>query len=260
MNTRQIVILTALFAILALTLTQFAGCGPAPQTAKEEAVQAEQETATAPPAEPNESPEPAAAPEPPKPTPEAAPAVGRKALMNPSSLKEQAPENFKVKMETSKGDIIVDVTRAWAPRGVDRFYNLVKNGYYDECRFFRVVDNFVVQFGMNGDPAVYAMWREARIPDDPVIRSNGRGRLTFAKTYEPNSRTTQVFINLKDNRSLDDQGFAPFGEIVEGMEVIEQLYSGYGELPDQSMITNQGNQYLTGKFPKLDYIKKATIM
>ena len=178
---------------------------------------------------------------------------------------ERAPDEFRVKFETSQGEFVVAVHRDWAPHGADRFYTLVKNGYYDGCRFFRVLEEFVAQFGINGDPEVTARWREAAIPDDPVNTSNARGTITFA-TSGPNSRTTQVFINLVDNSRLDEMGFSPFGEVVEGMEVVDSLYSGYGEGapegigPDQGRISEEGNQYLEQNYPKLDYIVKATIV
>jgi peptidyl-prolyl cis-trans isomerase A (cyclophilin A) len=190
------------------------------------------------------------------------PAVASEDLMKPESLNEQSPDSYHVKFETSKGDIIVTVTRDWAPIGADRFYNLVKNGYYDDVRFFRVVPNFVVQFGMSGDPELTKIWQNAKIKDDSVTQSNKPGSITFA-TAGPNSRTTQVFINLRDNSGLDDRGFSPFGVVSEGMEVVTQLYSGYGDSrpngPQQQMITMQGNAYLDEKFPQLDRIVKATI-
>ncbi len=185
-------------------------------------------------------------------------------LSNPASLKETAPDTYKVKFDTSKGPFTVEVTRAWAPLGADRFYNLVKNGYYDNCRFFRVVSNFMVQFGINGDKDLNAAWREARIEDDPVKESNKRGYITFA-TSGPNSRTTQVFINFKDNAFLDKMGFSPFGKVVEGMDVVDSLYAEYGEGapkgkgPNQMKMQTEGNEYLEKEFPKLDYIKSASI-
>ena len=185
-------------------------------------------------------------------------APSRARLLNPASLNERGPESFKVRLATTKGDVVVQVTRSWAPRGADRFYNLVKNSFYDEARFFRVLPNFVVQFGLPADPAVGSAWSNAVFRDDPVKQSNKKGYLVFA-TAGPNTRTTQLFINLNDNPDLDGQGFAPFGEVAEGMSVVESIHSGYGESPDQGMITNLGNAYLKKTFPNLDYIKTATI-
>ena len=186
------------------------------------------------------------------------------ALKTPASLKEQAPATYNVKFDTSAGAFTVEVTRAWAPHGADRFYNLVKNGYYNGARFFRVIPGFMVQFGINGDPALNSIWQNARIPDDPVKESNGRGYITFA-TAGPNTRTTQVFINFGNNGSLDSQGFAPFGKVTSGMDVVDKIYSAYGEGapsgkgPAQNLVQSQGNAYLEKNFPKLDYIKTATI-
>ena len=186
------------------------------------------------------------------------------ALMNPASLAEQAPPVYKAKFDTSKGTFEIQVHRDWAPTGADRFYNLVKNGFFDNTRFFRVVSGFMVQFGLNGDPSVSAQWRQARIRDDQVKQSNTRGMVTFA-TAGPNTRTTQVFINFGDNNRLDGMGFAPFGQVVTGMNVVDALYSGYGEGapggngPEQGRVQQEGNAYLTKDFAKLDYIKKATI-
>lgn len=201
----------------------------------------------------------------PKETPAKEPAVkqaaGREALMKPALLKEKAPETFKAKFDTSKGSFVVLVTRAWAPEGADRFYNLVKNGYYDDVRFFRVVPNFVVQFGIHGDPAVSKVWQDAKVQDDPVKESNKRGYVTYAKAG-PNTRTTQIFINLKDNISLDAQGFPPFGQIVDGMETVDHLASEYGEnlTSLQGQIYAEGNLFLAKRAPNLDYIKKASIV
>jgi peptidyl-prolyl cis-trans isomerase A (cyclophilin A) len=159
---------------------------------------------------------------------------------------------------------VVEVTRAWAPNGADRFYNLVKNGFFNDARFFRVISNFMVQFGIHGDPATSAAWRMARIPDDPVKESNKRGYITFA-TAGPNTRTTQVFINFRDNAGLDGQGFSPFGRVISGMDVVDKLHAGYGEGapsgrgPNQAQIQAEGNAYLTKSFPQLDYVKTATI-
>jgi len=171
---------------------------------------------------------------------------------------EKAPATFKVKFDSSAGPFVVEVTRAWAPNAADHFYTLVKNGFYDQARFFRVVPNFMVQFGLNGDPAVQSVWRSANLKDDPVKESNKRGYITFA-TAGPNTRTTQVFINFKDNAGLDSQGFAPFGQVTSGMDVVDKITSQYGESPNQGRIQAEGNAYLTKDFPKLDYIKKATI-
>ena len=180
-------------------------------------------------------------------------------LMNPAQMNETAPEKFQVKFETSKGDFIVDVTRAWAPNGADRFYNLVKNGFYSDCRFFRVVKNFMVQFGINGDPKVSRVWREANIPDDHLKQSNLRGYVTFA-TAGPNTRTTQLFINFGDNSFLDKQGFTPFGKVSKGMNVVDSINNEFGEKPNQGQIQMEGNAYLQKAFPTLDYIKSATIV
>lgn len=180
-------------------------------------------------------------------------------LTNPASLSEKAPAMFNAKFDTSVGTFVIQVHRDWAPIGADRFYNLVKSGFFDDCRFFRVVPNFMVQFGINGDPAVQRNWKDASIKDESVKESNAPGYITFAKSSLPNSRTTQVFINFKDNSGLNGQGFAPFGKVTVGMDVVNKIYSGYGEQPDQGQIQAQGNAYLGKSFPKLDYIKKATI-
>jgi peptidyl-prolyl cis-trans isomerase A (cyclophilin A) len=185
-------------------------------------------------------------------------------LGDPSSLNARAPDSYKTKFETSKGAFVIQVTRSWAPNGADRFYNLVKNGFFDDARFFRVIDGFMVQFGISGNPDVSAAWTNATIPDDPVRESNARGTVTFA-TAGPNTRTTQVFINFNNNSMLNGQGFAPFGKVVSGMNVVDSFYKGYGEGaprgngPNQGLLKSQGNAYLLTQFPKLDYIKKATI-
>jgi peptidyl-prolyl cis-trans isomerase A (cyclophilin A) len=192
-------------------------------------------------------------------------------LMNPASLKEQAPEKFKAKFTTTKGDFVVQVTRAWAPHGADRFYNLVKAGFFNDCSFFRIVPGFIAQVGMPADPKVGTAWQSANIPDDPVKHSNAAGTLVFAKSSAPNSRTTQLFINLVDNKNQLDppvqQGFAPFGEVTEGMDVVKKLYSGYGDGsdmggngPTQDRIRREGKPYLDKNFPKLDSIKTGTIV
>jgi peptidyl-prolyl cis-trans isomerase A (cyclophilin A) len=180
-------------------------------------------------------------------------------LANPSALRETAPATFKARFETSKGAFVVDVNRDWAPNGADRFYNLVKNGFYDGVRFFRVLEDFMAQFGINGDPKISAAWREARIQDDPVKQSNRRGFVTYAMAG-PNTRTSQLFINFNDkNAALDRQGFAPFGRVSSGMDVVDSIYKGYGETPDQGRIQAEGNAYLAKNFPRLDFVKKATI-
>jgi peptidyl-prolyl cis-trans isomerase A (cyclophilin A) len=185
-------------------------------------------------------------------------------LSTPASLTEKAPEVFKAKFETSKGDFVIEVRRAWAPNGADRFYNLVRNGFYDDVRFFRVVSGFMVQFGINGDPKLSAVWRDARIKDDPVKQSNKRGFMTFA-TSGPDSRTSQVFINFDDNSRLDGMGFAPFGQVVSGMNVVDALNAEYGEGaprgrgPDQGRLQTEGNAYLAKEFSRMDFVRKATI-
>ncbi len=182
-------------------------------------------------------------------------------LLRPAILKERAPETFQVKFETTRGDFTVAVTRAWAPLGADRFYNLVKHRFYDNASFFRVVPGFVVQFGISAYPPVSVAWKSANLQDDPVTQSNKRGYLTFA-TAGPNTRTTQVFINLKDNAGLDRQGFAPFGLVDgQGMKVVEMLYDQYGDSgPDQGLLQSQGKPYLDKSFPKVDSIKTATLI
>jgi len=195
----------------------------------------------------------------------AAPAFAQRAnLGNPAALREQAPAVYKARFDTTKGVFVLEVRRDWAPNGADRFYNLVKSGFYDNVRFFRVISGFMVQFGISGDPKVSAPWREARIPDDPVKQSNKRGYITYAMAG-PNTRTSQVFINFGDNASLDNQGFSPFGRVISGMDVVDKLNAEYGEGaprgrgPDQSRIQMEGNTYLARDFGRLDYVKKATI-
>ena len=195
----------------------------------------------------------------------ATPAFSQSAhLASPAGLREQAPATYKAKFDTTKGVFVIEVNRDWAPLGADRFYNLVKNGFYDNVRFFRVISGFMVQFGIHGDPKVSAPWRDARIAVDPVKQSNKRGYITYAMAG-PNTRTSQVFINFGDNASLDSQGFSPFGRIVTGMDVVDKLNAEYGEGaprgrgPDQGRMQMEGNAYLTKDFGKLDFVKKATI-
>ena len=174
-----------------------------------------------------------------------------------------APAQFKVRFETSKGPIVIELHRDWSPNGVDRIHQLVEASYFDDVRFFRVVPGFVVQFGMHGDPATNAKWVAQPLMDDPVKQSNKRGTVVFAKPTMPNARTTQLFINLTDNSSsLDPQGFSPVGEVVEGMSVIDRLYSGYADQPTgrQGEIAAEGNAYLNRTFPKLDFIKTAKVV
>jgi peptidyl-prolyl cis-trans isomerase A (cyclophilin A) len=195
-------------------------------------------------------------------------ASGASALISPNDteLSQAAPDSFRVDMETSRGKVTLVARRAWAPHGVDRFYFLTKHHYYDSTYFFRVIENFVAQFGISGDPNVNAAWEHRRIPDDSVRHSNTRGTISFA-SEGPNTRTVQLFINLKDNPKLDTYGggFPPIAEIVDGLNVAESLYDGYGEGapsglgPRQDLIADQGNAYLRRYFPQLDLVIRATI-
>ena len=188
--------------------------------------------------------------------------AARVSLTNPASLHAKAPEEFKAQFTTTRGDFVVEVHRAWAPLGADRFYNLVKSGFFTNAAFFRVVVSprpFIVQFGLNPNPAVNKVWETANIKDDPVMGSNSRGTLVFA-TAGPNTRTTQLFINLNDNKFLDSMGFAPFGTVTEGMDVVDKIYPGYAERPDQGRITNEGDAYLSKEFPMLDKIKATKVL
>ena len=177
----------------------------------------------------------------------------------PSSAATQAPDSFRVAFETTRGNFVVDVIRKWSPHGVDRFHELVTSGYFTDVAFFRVLPGFVAQFGMHGDPSVNKRWDDRPIPDDSVVQSNKRGTLVFA-TSGPNTRGNQFFINFADNASLDRQGFSPFGRVVEGMGVVDSIYAGYGEEPDQGRIGAEGNRYLKRSFPRLDYIKSARVV
>jgi peptidyl-prolyl cis-trans isomerase A (cyclophilin A) len=197
-----------------------------------------------------------------------APAPDRAALLDPRGpeMNRQAPDVFRVRFETSRGDFVIEVTRGLSPLGADRFYNLVKNGFYDDVRFFRVISGFMAQFGINGDPKIARAWINAGIKDEPVKASNTRGMVSYAKRNSPNSRTTQLFINYKDNKNLDGHGFSPFGKVIEGMAVVDSLYAGYGEGaprgrgPEQGRLQAEGNAYLKKSFAKLDYIIKARVI
>lgn len=170
----------------------------------------------------------------------------------------QTPEKFRFVLDTTKGKIAIEANRSWSPKGVDRLYELVQGGFFKDIAFFRVVDGFVVQFGIHGDPKVSSQWKSKNIEDDPVKESNKIGTISFA-TAGPGTRTTQLFINLGDNARLDSMGFSPVAKVVEGMDVVKKLYSSYGERPDQGAIQSKGNSYLKGSFPEMDYIKSAEI-
>ena len=172
---------------------------------------------------------------------------------------EEAPDVFKVEFECTNGTFTVECHKEWAPLGVQRFYTLVREGFYDDSAFFRVVPRFVVQFGLAGDPAMTANWHEKRIKDDPVTQSNTSGMLTFA-TSGPNTRTTQLFINTDNNQRLDGMGFAPFGKVVDGMDVVKAINAEYAERPNQALIKAEGNAYVKKNFPNIDFIKKATLI
>lgn len=193
------------------------------------------------------------------------PAVSNPKLLEPFDAIEKAPELYKVKLETTRGAVVLEIHRDWAPRGADRFYNLVKLGYFEEIGFFRAIDKFMVQFGIHGNPTVSSAWKTAPIKDDPRTQPNARGTISFANRG-PDTRTTQVFINYTDHPQLDQMGFAPFGKVVEGMDVIDSLYTGYGEGapqgtgPNQRNIEREGNAYLKKRFPKLDWLTKAALV
>jgi len=188
------------------------------------------------------------------------------ALLHPETLQATAPDEYEVKFVTTAGDFTIKVTRAWAPTGADRFYNLVQHHFYDGSSFFRVIRGFMAQFGWSPFPPVNVAWINATIKDDRVKQSNHRGYITFAMSSRPNSRSTQVFINLVDNNSLDGRGFAPFGQVIEGMENVEKIYSGYGEGepdgngPRQDNVAGRGHTYLEKNFPKLDVVRSATLV
>ena len=251
-------------ASLVAALLLLGACHSAKESQESQSQPSEQTQQSQPsqPSQPAEPSHPAPASQPSHPS---RPSTAGASLLQPGSLNAKAPATYRAKFVTTKGDFVVEVTRAWAPYGADRFYNLVKNGFYNDASFFRVLPGFIVQFGISAKPGVSAVWHSAAIPDDPVRQSNTPSTVTFA-TAGPNTRTTQVFINLGDNKGLDSQGFAPFGKVVEGMDVVEKFYSGYGEGapmgngPDQQRIEKEGRAYLTASFPKLDSIKSASIM
>lgn len=193
-------------------------------------------------------------------TPTAAPPVPQAPAIA-EAAGPKGPDHYRVKFETTKGDFVVEVHREWSPNGADRFHQLVQAGFYDNCKFFRAVKGFMVQFGIAADPKISAAWKEKFIADDPVEKSNQRGTISFAKPGMPNSRTTQVFINYGDNSRLDAMGFSPFGEVVEGMEVVDSLNQEYGEETTrmQGRIYDEGNAFLEQAFPNLDALKKATV-
>ncbi|MGA3016445.1 MAG: peptidylprolyl isomerase [Bryobacteraceae bacterium] len=198
----------------------------------------------------------------PAPTQSAAPqAPAESPLLHPANLKAKAPDNFKVKFVTTHGEFTVEVHRDWSPLGADRFYNLVKNKFFTDAAFFRYVPGFIVQFGIPAKPEIAKVWENATINDDPIKpgNSNRKGTLVFA-TAGPNTRTTQFFVNVNNNPGLDSQHFTPFGEVVEGMDVVQGFYSGYGEQPNQGRIQAEGKAYLDKTFPKLDSIKSATVL
>lgn len=217
---------------------------------------------------PTPAPTPAPPPEPALPevtAPTDPPPAPDPRLATPAALTERAPDTFTVWMDTTKGPIVIDVTRAWAPNGADRFYNLVKAGYYTDVAFFRVIEGFMAQVGLHGDPAMNTAWRASGIQDDPVVGTNTRGMVTFAQTAMPNSRSTQFFINFGDNSRLDGMRFAPFGR-VRDMATVDRLHAGYGEGapggqgPEQGRIQSEGNTYLRRDFPNLDYIRWARVV
>jgi peptidyl-prolyl cis-trans isomerase A (cyclophilin A) len=187
-------------------------------------------------------------------------------LLNPASLKATAPATFKTEFVTTKGNIVIEVHRDWAPLGADRFFNLVKNGFFTDVAFFRAIQGFMVQFGISGNPKIAAAWEHANIKDDPVKGTNTRGMITYAMAG-PNTRSTQFFINFGNNASLDSQGFAPFGMVVEGLDVVDKLYTGYGEMaeaggrgPSVDKLSHEGKAYLDKSFPMIDSIKSARIL
>lgn len=252
-----------LTAVLALSLFACSEDAPAPAEAEKPATASAEKATPDKPDAGKTAPEKAKAEGPPPPTP--LPEGANPALTNPELAKETAPASYKCTLDTSKGAIVVQVTREWAPNGADRFYNLCKIGYFDNAKFFRNIKGFMVQFGMSAYPAATAVWQESTIEDDPVVKSNKPLYVTFAKTNAPNSRSTQIFINHGDNANLDSMGFAPFGQVVEGGDVVGALFTGYGEGapsgrgPNQAILAKFGDVYLSEAFPMLDKINKTTV-
>jgi peptidyl-prolyl cis-trans isomerase A (cyclophilin A) len=246
----------AIIVALALALA-LPACGGSPAAPAEASVVAKPSAAGA-----DKSATPSAAKAAPEP---AKPAAGpHEGLLDPSKAKLTAPATFKAKFETTKGDFVIEIQRDWAPNGVDRFYSLVTVGYYEDIALYRVIDGFMVQFGIHGDPKMNKIWKDATILDDKVTQSNTPGMLTFA-TRGANTRTTQLFINYGQNVRLDGMGFAPFGKVIEGMDVVNNIHSGYGEGaprgrgPSQPKMQGEGNTYLRADFPDLDYIESISI-
>lgn len=211
-------------------------------------------------AAPTKAATPATPPAATKAAPPAAPKAVGPNLMDPSTLRARAPEEFNVRLTTNKGAILIHVTRAWAPNGADHFYNLVRAGFYNDASFFRVVPGFMVQFGISANPAASKVWSNNNIQDDPVRQSNKPGFVTYAQTSLPNSRSTQLFINYGDNGFLDSMRFAPFGQVIEGMEVATAINAEYREQPDQGRLTAEGKAYVDKNYPRLDRIVSAVVV
>lgn len=252
---------SSLAPVLFVGLLACAGETPAPEPAPDKSAQEAAKKAPEKPAAADASKPPAKAE--PEPTP--LPADAHPALTDPSKATEQAPATFTCQLDTTQGTIDIEVTRAWAPIGADRFYNLCKVGYFEGARFFRNIEGFMVQFGMSAYPASTSVWKDATIKDDPVTQTNAPLMVTFAKTGKPDSRSTQIFINHGNNKNLDSMGFAPFGKVVSGADVVGKLYAGYGEGaprgrgPRQDILGAYGEVYLADQFPKLDKIEKTTV-
>jgi peptidyl-prolyl cis-trans isomerase A (cyclophilin A) len=245
---------TLVFIVLVMAL---AACAP-PRARPAETSHGEAGAPASGAGEGSEGPALATAPEDPEPTSEAPPSRP----IDPAFANERAPNSFRAKFETTKGSFVVEVHRHLSPHGADRFFNLVSLGYFRDVALYRVVKGFVVQFGIHGDPRINTLWREATLPAEPVSASNLRGTLSYAMAANPETRTVQVFINLVDNVNLDGLGFAPFANVVEGMDVVEAFFTGYGNAPagDQATITERGNDYLRETYPELDYIKSASVI